>query len=104
MPFSVVYRAKTIEFLNLKQTGGVEDYRKQFKQLVYDIWLFDTSLSNTMLTTQFIPGLREKLRGAVEMKLPDSVAKATILASILEKTVGEEPEALYKNRIVQATI
>jgi hypothetical protein len=42
-----------------------------------------------MLTTQFIMGLKEELRLPVEMQLPDSVAKAAILAAIQEKLLDK---------------
>jgi hypothetical protein len=61
------HRTKTMELLSLRQLGYVEEYRKQFEQLVYHISLFDTSLSATMLTAQFIMGLKEELRLPVEM-------------------------------------
>jgi hypothetical protein len=51
------HRTKTMELLSLRQLGYVEEYRKQF----------DTSLSATMLTAQFIMGLKEELRLPVEM-------------------------------------
>jgi hypothetical protein len=61
------HRTKTMELLSLRQLGYVEEYHKQFEQLVYHISLFDTSLSATMLTAQFIMGLKEELRLPVEM-------------------------------------
>jgi hypothetical protein len=42
-----------------------------------------------MLTAQFIMGLKMELRLLVEMQLPDSVAKAVILASIQEKLMNK---------------
>jgi hypothetical protein len=38
-----------------------------------------------MLTTQFLLGLKENLRFAVEMQLPDSVGKVAMLTTIQEK-------------------
>jgi hypothetical protein len=86
---SDTHRTKTIELLSLRQTRSVEEYHRQFEQLVYHIRLYDTSLSTTMLTTQFIMGLKEELRLPVEMQLPDSVAKAAILAAIQEKLLDK---------------
>jgi hypothetical protein len=79
------HRSKAMELLNLKQTGSVEEYRRAFEQLVYHIRLYDNSLSPTMLTAQFILGLKEELRFQVEMQLPEIVAKAVVLAAIQEK-------------------
>jgi hypothetical protein len=46
-----------------------------------------------MLTTQFIMGLEEELRLPVEMQLPDSVAKAAILAAIQEKLLDKSQKS-----------
>jgi hypothetical protein len=71
-----------MELLNLKQGGSVEDYRRSFWQLIYHIRLFNGSLSDTMLTAQFLLGLRDDIRHHVEMMLPETVAKAAALATI----------------------
>jgi hypothetical protein len=68
------HRVKAMELLNLRQTSTVEEYKLQFDQLVYHILLYDHSLSETMLVSQFLLGLKEDLRHAVEMHLPDSVS------------------------------
>jgi hypothetical protein len=47
------HRAKTMELLNLRQTGSLEEYKRQFEQLVYHIRLSDNSLSTTMLLHSF---------------------------------------------------
>jgi hypothetical protein len=56
------HKAKTMELLFLRQTGSMEEYRKCFEQLVYTIKLFDNTLSSTMLTTQFLLGLKPELK------------------------------------------
>jgi hypothetical protein len=43
------HRTKAMELLNLKQIGSVVEYRKRFEQLVYNIRLYDPSLSEMML-------------------------------------------------------
>jgi hypothetical protein len=68
------HRVKAMELLNLRQTSTVEEYKLQFDQLVYHILLYDHSLSETMLVSQFLLGLKEDLRHVVEMYLPDSVS------------------------------
>jgi hypothetical protein len=57
--------------------------------LVYHIRLYDTSISNIMLTAQFLLGLKEELRTQVEMQPLESVAKAAILAAIQEKLMDK---------------
>jgi hypothetical protein len=60
----------------------VEDYKHQFDQLVYHIKLYDGSLGETMLVSKFLVGLKEELRQAIELHLPDSVSQAATLAAI----------------------
>jgi hypothetical protein len=45
------HRVKTMELLNLKQHGSMEEYKNRFDQLVYHILLCDNSLSETMLVS-----------------------------------------------------
>jgi hypothetical protein len=78
------HRTKVMELLHLKQTGSVEEYRKKFEQLVYNIRLYDSSLSEMMVISQFLIGLKDEIRHNVELMLPESVAKAAILASLQE--------------------
>jgi hypothetical protein len=73
------HRAKTMQLLQLRQSGSVEDYRRSFEQLVYHISLFDNSIIETMLIVQFLLGLKEEIRMQVKLMLPNSVAKAATL-------------------------
>ena len=74
-----------MELLNLCQTSSDEEYRKSFERMVYHIRLYEPSVSSTMLTAQFLIGLKGELCYPVEMQLPDFVAHAAILASIQEQ-------------------
>jgi hypothetical protein len=56
------HRVKTMELLNLRQTGQVKEYKLHFDQLVYHIRLYDSNLSETMLVFQFLLGLKDDLR------------------------------------------
>jgi hypothetical protein len=78
------HRTKSMELLSLKQTGSVDDYRRNFEQLVYYIRLYDSSLNEMMLTSQFIMGLKDEIRHQVELMLPENVAKAVVLAVMQE--------------------
>ncbi|KAM0849286.1 hypothetical protein ACQ4PT_053818 [Festuca glaucescens] len=79
-----VYRDRMRDLLQLKQTSTVEEYTKQFNQLVYSIRLYDASVGGMMLVTQFILGLKEELQGPVEAQLPMSVSMASTYAAIHE--------------------
>jgi hypothetical protein len=75
-------RGKMRELLTLKQTRTVEDYKKQFDKLVYQIKLYDPSVGGMFLVQRFILGLKEELRDAVEVQLPDTVAEAASFAAV----------------------
>lgn len=56
---------KMREMLQLKQTGTVEKYKKDFDRLVYHIRLYDRNIGEMLLVTQFVLGLKDELRAAV---------------------------------------
>jgi hypothetical protein len=62
-----VQRDKNCELLTLKQTGTVEEYKRQFDKLVCQIRLYDPNMSGLMLVQRFILGLKEELRADVKM-------------------------------------
>jgi hypothetical protein len=78
------HRVKTMPLLNLRLTGSIEDYKQQYDQLVYHIKPYDHSISGTMLTSQFLLGLKDDLRQFVEMHLPQTASQAATLAAIQE--------------------
>jgi hypothetical protein len=55
------HRVKTRELRNLKQASSVEDYKQRFEQLVYQIRLYDHHISEIVLVSQFLLGLKEDL-------------------------------------------
>jgi hypothetical protein len=59
---AVVGGLETDMHQNQRQNGTVEEYCRTFEQLVYHIRLYEQSLSKTMLTSQFLLGLKEELR------------------------------------------
>ena len=54
-------------FLDLKQTGTVEDYTTQFQSLQYDVTMHNSSYDEMFFTQQYIIGLKEEIRAAVEL-------------------------------------
>jgi hypothetical protein len=56
------HRVNTMELLNPRQTRSVEEYRRTFEQRVYNIRLYDSSLSEVILTSQFILGLKDDIQ------------------------------------------
>lgn len=85
-----------MELLTLKQSDSIEDYRKQFEQLVYHIKLFDRTVSETFLVSQFVLGLKDELRSAVDMQLPNTMVKAATLAAVQESLLGRNKKSYSK--------
>nr|XP_045084693.1 uncharacterized protein LOC123494100 [Aegilops tauschii subsp. strangulata] len=72
------------ELLLLKQDESVQQYRTSLNQLVYQVRLYDADISETMLVTQFVLVLKEEIRAAVEIQLPQSVVHAAECALVQE--------------------
>jgi ribosomal protein L32 len=89
------HRVKTMELLNLCQTGSVEDYKNQLGKLVYHIMLYDHTLSETTLVSPFLIGLEEELCHSIEMHLPSTVAQAATLAVVQEHLL-DEPKVFHR--------
>lgn len=53
------------DLLILKQHGTVLEYKSAFHQLVYQIRLYEGTVSETLLVTRFVLGLKEEIRQAV---------------------------------------
>lgn len=79
-----IHRNCMRELLLLKHEDTVQQYRTVFNQLVYQVRLYDAAISETMLVTQFLLGLKEEIRSAVEIQLPQTVLLAAECALVQE--------------------
>jgi hypothetical protein len=72
---------------------------------VYHIRLYEQSLSETVMTSQFLLGLKEELRQHVQMLLPESVAKVVVLASIQEQLLAtaKNTPTFYSGKVASST-
>lgn len=68
----------------------MQQYRTLFNQLVYQVKLYDAALSETMLVTQFMLGLKEEIRSAVELQLPSTVLMAVEYALVQEAVLERQ--------------
>lgn len=59
----------------------VEEHKRNFLQLIYQVRLYDPAIGDTFLVTRFILGLNEELRGAMEIQFPITVA-AIVFAAV----------------------
>lgn len=80
-----VHRDKMKCLMLFKQVGTVEEYKREFNQLVYQLRLYESAISDTFLVTRFVLGLKEELRAAVEIQLPKTVSKAATYAVVQEE-------------------
>ena len=87
------------ELCQLRQEGTVAEYKKKFDQLVYHVRLYDPTVKGMMLVTQFVLGLKEGLRGAVESQLPNSVTEAATYALVHER-ISDRAKKLPGNKPV----
>jgi hypothetical protein len=85
-----VYRDRMKELMVLKQRGTVEEYRREFNQLVYQLRLYEPAVSETMLVTRFVMGLKEELKPVVEIQLPNTVSEAAAYAKVQEEILGRQ--------------
>ena len=67
------FRTAMNALLDLKQTGTVEDYTTQFQSLQYDFTMHNSSYDEMFFTQQYIIGLKEEIRAAVEPHMPTTV-------------------------------
>ena len=85
-----------MEEIPLVEGDTVAEYKAAFEQLVYSIRLYDKTISEPFLISQFILGLKEELRAAVEIQLPDTVTRAATLAVIQEGLLLRQKKTSYK--------
>lgn len=84
-----IQRDKMRKLLILKQTSTVEEYRRKFDEIVYQLRLYDHNIGGLMLVTRSVLGLKEELRAVVELQMPTSITMATTFAcvqGVLERT------------------
>ncbi|KAK1648872.1 hypothetical protein QYE76_066677 [Lolium multiflorum] len=85
-----VHREKMRELMVMKQRGSVEEYKREFYQLVYQLKLYEPAVSETMLVTRFVLGLKEELKAAVEIQLPNTVSEADAYAKMQEDILSRQ--------------
>jgi len=82
--------------LDLKQTGTVEDYTTQFQSLQYHVTMHNSSYDELFFTPQYIRGLKEEIRAAVEPQMPTTVQKASTIARIQQGMLEHSKSRYHK--------
>jgi hypothetical protein len=87
------------ELMLLKQARIVDEYKREFNQPVYQLKLYESSVSENMLVTRFVEnipvarfilGLKEELKPVVEIQLPNTVSEAAAYAKVQEEILGRQ--------------
>ncbi|WVZ71682.1 LOW QUALITY PROTEIN: hypothetical protein U9M48_020237 [Paspalum notatum var. saurae] len=86
------YQNAVTEFLDLKQTGTVEEYVAAFEELQFQVAAHNMGMDEVYFVSQFMRGLKPELRYGVHSQMPETVEKAIMLAKIQQKLL-EEPKA-----------
>lgn len=79
----------------VKQHGSVEEYKREFSQLTFYLLLYETDVSDTLLVTHFVLGLKEELRVAIDIKLPTTISEVATYALIQEGILSRDKTGKY---------
>jgi hypothetical protein len=79
------YDGQMNKLMQLRQTGTVAEYKKEFEECMYHLLALDDTLSTRWFVSKFIFGLRDDIRVAVRLQEPASITRAASLARIQEE-------------------
>lgn len=77
-------------FVQLRQTGTLQEYRKQFETSMYHLMSLDPSLSPKFFVSQFLLRLKDELRLGVRLQSPASITRAEVFARIQEEELEKQ--------------
>uniref|UniRef100_A0ACD6AM41 Uncharacterized protein n=1 Tax=Avena sativa TaxID=4498 RepID=A0ACD6AM41_AVESA len=93
------YDGQMSKLLQIKQTGSVTEYRKEFETYMYYLISLDPTLNTKFFVSKFVMGLRSDIRAVVRIQAPTSVSRATSLARIQEEELELHQEQHPRNRL-----
>ena len=79
------YRDALTQLSELKQTSTMEEFATEFESLQYQICMHNHGYDEEFFVTQFLKGLKNDIRSAVQIQVPDKMTKAVMLAKIQQK-------------------
>lgn len=88
------YREALTQLLEFQQIDSLESYISAFEDLQYQLIMHNSGLDELFFTTQFIKGLKPELSSVVQAQVPDTLARAELLAKIqqvLDRGKGRWP-------------
>ncbi|KAM0905424.1 hypothetical protein ACQ4PT_017397 [Festuca glaucescens] len=92
------YDGQMSKLLQIKQTGSVTEYRKEFETCMYHLISLDPTLNTKFFVSKFVLGLRSDIRVVVRIQAPTSVSRAASLARIKEEELEIQQEQQARNR------
>jgi hypothetical protein len=81
------YKKAIQELSALKQDGSVEEYTGEFEVVQFHVSMLNAGFDDMFFTSHFINGLKDGIRGVVQIQLPDSVDRASMLVRIQQQIV-----------------
>jgi hypothetical protein len=79
------YRTAITELIALKQTGSVEEYTAKFQALQFDFNMHSCQYDDLYFASQYVEGLKDEIRAAVEPQVPTTVNRAMVIAKIQQR-------------------
>lgn len=95
------FRKALDNLLEIKQQGPVEEYTTQFQALQYQILMHNSQYDDLFFAKQYMKGLKEELRNAVEPQRPISVKEAAIIATIQQGVLDRSKARQHRQANVQ---
>lgn len=81
------YRNAVSDLLELKQEGTVEEYTTAFESLRYQVDMHNLGYDELLFVSQFVKGLKEEIRGAVQGQVPETVDRASLLTRMQQQVL-----------------
>jgi hypothetical protein len=97
------YMKALTDLLDLRQTGSVEEYFKEFQELQYQVCMHNEGYGDLFFASQFVNGLKDEIKYTVQSQVLEDVDRAVLLAKIQQtivertKTKSQRWNAGYRN-------
>lgn len=82
------YPLMLTQFEQLKQTGSVVDYQREFEGLAHGLLLYNNNYDDTYFVTQFVARLKDEIRWVIALHRPNDVDTASALALLQEEELN----------------
>jgi hypothetical protein len=74
----------------------MEDYTREFEAIQFQVSMFNPGFDDLFFTSQFVSGLKDEIRGAVQAQLPDSMDKASMLTRVQQQVMDRLKFRIHK--------